>query len=205
MTRAGFDRPSHTRDGRIVLYPVNKDVLPGVDDTCAGIGRRWANVANTPFRYWKAQTYEGGICTPLIVHWPAGLEVKPGSITQQPGHVIDLMATFVELARTSYPEEFEDRTITPLEGRSLIPILQGQMRDGHEALFWEHYGARAVRQGDWKLVSRAGERWELYNLAEDRTETRDRASEHPEKVETLLALYTRWMKRANIVPRPAMQ
>jgi arylsulfatase len=203
MRRSGFDRPSHTRDGRVVHYTFDKDVLPGTDDTCAGIGRMWANAANTPFRYWKAQSYEGGICTPLIVHWPAGLKTSPGSITHQPGHVIDLMATFLELGDTAYPERFEASEITPLEGRSLVPIFRDEQRDGHDALFWEHYGARAVRQGDWKLVSRAGQPWELYNLAEDRTELRNLAAEHPELVAELSRDYESWTRRANVVPRPA--
>ena len=203
MRRPGFDRPSHTRDGRVVHYTFDKQVLPGTDDTCAGIGRMWANAANTPFRYWKAQTYEGGICTPLIAHWPAGLKTAPGAVTQQPGHVIDLMATFLDLAGTDYPERFEGRQITPLEGKSLVPVFQGQEPHRREALFWEHYGARAVRQGDWKLVARAGRPWELYNLAEDRTELSDVAGKHPELVADLSQQYERWARRAHVVPRPA--
>ncbi|MGH7201980.1 MAG: arylsulfatase, partial [Planctomycetaceae bacterium] len=113
----GFDRNSETRDGRDVQYfgPNRpKDVLPGPQTTYAGIGPRWANVSNTPFRFWKKETYEGGICTPLVAHWPRGI-AAPGAITHQPGHVIDIMATCVDLAGASYPAEREGLKIQPLE------------------------------------------------------------------------------------------
>jgi arylsulfatase A-like enzyme len=121
--------------------------LPGPQTVHSGIGPRWANVANTPFRYWKARVHEGGINTPMIAHWPAGLGATPGSLTDQPGHVIDLMATALDAAGVSYPDRYDDREIHPLDGISLLPILRGEEREGHPALFWEHFGARAVRRG----------------------------------------------------------
>ncbi len=198
----GFDRPSHTRDGREVHYPAAKDILPGPETTFGAIGPMWANVANTPLRYWKAEVFEGGIATPLVAHWPSGLEARPGSVADQVGHVIDVMATCVELAGTSYPRTFRGRPTIPLEGKSLVPILRGRPRDGHEMLGWEHFGARAVRQGRWKLVARARPIGSLYDIDEDRTETRDLAREHPDEVRRLAALYETWAGRVHVVPKP---
>jgi len=158
--RPGFDRMSETREGEAVRYfgdePDKKTVMPGPETTYAGIGPHWANVANTPLRYWKATQHEGGIRTPLIVHWPAGLAAEPGAMTNQPGHVIDLMATVLDVAGVDYPDTRQDRTLKPLEGKSLVPVFKGRRRDGHEAIFFEHYDARAMRRGDWKLVATGG-------------------------------------------------
>lgn len=199
----GFDRAGSTRDGRTVVFPVNKEALPGAQTVHAGIGPRWANVANTPFRWWKARSHEGGIATPLIVHWPAGMRVPPGSVTEQPGHVIDIMATALEAAGVSYPTSYQGRQITPLAGRSLLPILRGEERAGHAALFWEHMGARAIRAGDWKLVSSGADApWELYDLARDRSEQNDLAARHPERVREMEEQWNDWARGSQVLPRP---
>ncbi|HEX6927077.1 MAG TPA: arylsulfatase [Longimicrobiaceae bacterium] len=199
----GFDRPGSTRDGRPVVFPVDKQVLPGPQTVHAGIGPRWANVANTPFRFWKARAHEGGIATPLIIRWPVEMQVPPSSITDQPGHVIDLMATVLDAAGVDYPATYQGRRITPLAGKSLLPILRGEEREGHDAYFWEHMGARAVRSGDWKLVSTGADQpWELYNLATDRTELHDLAEQHPERVRELEAKWTAWARSSQVLPRP---
>lgn len=203
--RPGFDRTSETRGGENIVYfgrGAKKNVLPGPETTYAGIGPHWANVANAPFRLWKATQHEGGIRTPLIVHWPRGLRTPPGAVTHQPGHVIDLMATCLDLAGAEYPKTFNGREITPLEGKSLAPIFRGEQRTGHEALYWEHFGARAVRAGDWKLVARKDGPWELYHLAQDQTETRNLAKAHPDKVQRLSAAWEAWARRTNVYPRP---
>src|SRR5690606_38225206 len=114
----GFDRHGSTRDGKPVAYPVDKEVLPGDETTFAGTDKRWSSVANTPFRYWKTEPFEGGICTPMIVHWPAGLQTAAGSITPQVGHVMDFMPTFAELAQVAYPAAYQGREITPSSGKS---------------------------------------------------------------------------------------
>ena len=201
----GFDRVSETRDGRKVVYfggGKSKNVMPGPETTYAGIGPHWANAANTPFRLFKATQHEGGIRTPLLVHWPAGLKTKPGSIADQPGHVIDVMATCAELAGAKYPDTFEGRAIRPLEGRSLVPILRGRQREGHEAIFFEHFGARAVRQGNWKLVAQKSEPWELYDVAHDQSETEDLAGRHPDRVRQMAALWEAWAERCQVLPSP---
>ncbi len=202
ISRPGFDRPSHIRDGREIPYwtPEDPGPLPGPQDTFAGIGRRWANVINSPFRFWKATTYEGGICTPLIAYWPG--TVEPG-LTNDVGHVIDLSATCYDLAGAAYPSKREGHEVTPLEGLSLRPVLEGKERTGHDVLCWEHEGSRAVRKENWKLVGPRNAEWELYDLATDRTETQNVAAQHQEVVEQLAAAYEAWAARANVVRRNA--
>ncbi|MCH2580901.1 MAG: sulfatase-like hydrolase/transferase, partial [Planctomycetes bacterium] len=203
--RPGFDRNSETRDGRKVQYygPQSpRKVLPGPETTYSGFGPMWANTANTPFRHWKARNHAGGVATPLIAHWPKGLEAKGGSITREPGHVIDIMATCVDLAKTKYPGKYKGRDITPLEGKSLAPIFREGKRQGHEAIYFEHYGNRAIRKGDWKLVTLGGKPWELFNLAKDRSETVDLAARHPGRVKELEDLWNSWAKKSKVFPRP---
>lgn len=202
----GLDRPGGTRDGREIVYPVDKKVLPGPETTFASTDNMWGNVANTPFRYWKVNSYEGGICTPLIAYWPKGLKAPKGSVTDQVGHVIDFMATVSELAGSPYPETYKGNEITPVEGLSLMPILKGAKRKGHEYLFFEHLNGKAVRYGDWKLVSlNAKSRWELYNIKEDRTELRDLSAHYPDLVEKLKAKWMEWAMKNHVLPKPVVK
>ena len=158
----------------------------------------WAHVGNTPFRLYKQNQHEGGISSPLIVHWPRGLKTRPGMITRQPGHLIDLMATLVDLTGASYPARIENRRIEPLQGRSLRPIFDGAMRREHEALYFHFGGDRALRQGPWKLVSAKRGRWELYHVERDRTELHDLSGEQPRRV---AAMATEWFRIARDVDR----
>ena len=161
------------------------------------VGPGWGWAQNAPFRRHKVWTYEGGIATPLVVRWPG--VVRPGAITHQVGHVIDFMPTLLELAGGSYPETLGDEAILPLEGKSLVPILRGQEREPHETLSWALFGNRAVRQGRWKLVWGASDkRWELYDLADDRTETNDLAAEKPERVKAMAAEWERWAAKCEV-------
>lgn len=145
----------------------------------------WAHAGNTPFRLYKQNQHEGGISSPLIAHWPRGLKADHGSITDQPGHLIDFMATFLDVADASYPSRVRDRVVDPLQGRSLLPILRGKQRAPHDQLYF-HFGTdRALRQGAWKLVSAKRGRWELYNLNEDRTELHDLADQYPDRVRSM--------------------
>ncbi len=192
----GYDRSSHTRDGRKIRY---KGIFePGSETTYTGIGQAWASASNTPFRYWKKESYEGGCHTPLIIHWPKGLKTKPGSITQQTGHVMDIMPTCLELAGASYPAQYKGHKLTALDGKSLLPIFAGNKRKEHEKVFFEHMGGRAVRMDDWKLVALKDEPWRLYNLAEDRTETNDLAAEHPDRVQAMSAEWEKWAGRVGL-------
>ena len=158
----------------------------------------WAHVGNTPFRLYKQNQHEGGISSPLITHWPAGLKTKPGTITRQPAHLIDLMATFLELTAATYPTQIGSRQIDPLQGKSLLPIFHGHQREPHEPLYF-HFGTdRALRQGPWKLASAKLGKWELYNLDDDRTELNDLAGQEPERVESMA---TEWFRIAKDIDR----
>ena len=192
-------RPDQTRQGFPVLSGHN--VMPGPEDTYIAYGENWANVSNTPFRYYKHFVHEGGISTPLIAHWPAGIPRK-GAMEQQPGHLIDIMATCVELSGATYPREYGGNTITPLEGRSLTPAFEGKPIP-REAIFWEHEGNRAVRAGQWKLVARnPNGPWELYDMEKDRTEMHDLAAAQPERVKAMTEQWEAWARRAHAIPWP---
>jgi arylsulfatase len=199
-TDPGFDRASATRDGRPIRYTGR--FKPGPETTWGYIGSYWASAANTPFRYWKAESFEGGCHTPMVVYWPGGPATSRGSSTDQIGHVIDLMPTCLELAGVSYPARFAGHELKPLEGKSLVPVLQGRPREGHPALFFEHEGSRAVESDGWKLVARAKSDWELYHIVEDATETRDLAALQPQRVAEMAGKWRTWAGRVG-APIPA--
>ncbi|MCH1503374.1 MAG: arylsulfatase [Verrucomicrobiales bacterium] len=158
----------------------------------------WAHAGNTPFRLYKQNQHEGGITSPLIAHWPKGITAKPGSITNQPGHLIDFMATFMDIAKAEYPAQIGDRKMDPLQGKSLLPIFKGETRDPHHNLFFRFNTDRALRDGPWKLVSAKLGKWELYDLDNDRTELNDLATQHPERVQ---AMAKEWFRLAKEVDR----
>ena len=196
----GYDRNGETRDGQEVLRgkvlksdPKGME-LAGSELSYLGVGPSWANAANTPFRYWKKESYEGGCHTPMIVHWPAGLLAKRGSINDQIGHVIDVMPTCVELAGATYPTEYAGHTIIPAEGESFVRVLRGDTKTDSRTLGFEHVGGKAFRQGDWK-ISQKGGKWELFKITADISETRDLSAKHPEKMKELLNLWNAWADR----------
>jgi len=193
--------PKQTRDG----YPVRQGVgvMPGPADTYIGYGRAWANVSNTPFREYKHWEHEGGISSPLIAHWPAGIaKSSRGKLEPQPSHLIDIMATSVELAQAIYPGEFAGNKIQPMEGVSLVPAFAGRPLNRAQPIFWEHEGNRAIRMGQWKLVSKHPGGWELYDMVSDRTEMNNLASAHPEKVGSMAMLWQEWAARVGVQPWP---
>ena len=194
-----YDVPSRTRDGRTIkVGNGNPSVFAGPDDVWQSYGVPWANVSDTPFRLYKHFVHEGGISTPFIVSWPAVIQ-NSNTVTRQIGHVTDLMATFVDLAGATHPATFNGHPIQPLEGKSLLPIFQGKEREPR-TLYWEHEGNRGLRDGNWKLVSRHGQKWELYDVEADRTEINNLADQQPERVKQLTELYEQWAKRCNVVP-----
>ncbi len=198
------DRPDRTRSGEPIIYPRKKEILPGPETSYASIGAVWANVANTPFRFWKAKSFEGGICTPLIAHWPKGIKNK-GKITEEMGHIMDIMATCIDLGQTNYPASYQGNDIIPLEGLSLTPIFKKGKRKGHNELCFEHFGERALINHDyWKIVktNEKDAQWQLYNLNTDRTELDNLAGIYPLKVNELVSKYQDWTKRCLVVPAP---
>jgi len=160
----------------------------------------WAHMGNTPYRWYKQNQHEGGVRSPMVVHWPAGLEVAAGSLSRQPAHLIDLMATFTDVAEADYPDRHKGREILPLQGKSLVPVLNGGRRSPHDRLFFQYGNNHAVRQGDWKLVSVRGGPWELYNLASDPTEMHDLVSEKPELVAEMKAAWQQFDATKDVPP-----
>lgn len=175
---------------------------PGGPDSMVKCGESWATLENTPFRLYKHFEHEGGISSPLIVHWPAGITAK-NELRNNPSHIVDIMATVADVAGATYPKTFNGQAILPLEGHSLKPAFANEPVTARDALFWEHEGNAAVREGDWKLVRRdADGAWELYNLKIDRTELHDLAAAQPEQAKELLAKWNAWAKRTHVLPAP---
>jgi arylsulfatase len=198
--------PAQTRDGRPVRQGMG--VMPGGPDTYIAYGRGWANVSNTPFREYKHFTHEGGISTPLIVHWPAGISNalseasrnRSGRLVDTPAQLVDIMATCLDVSGATYPTVHRGESITPLQGRSLAPIWTEPPTAPERFLFWEHEGNRAVRSGVWKLVARDNKPWELYDIGRDRSEMHDLASSEPARVAELARRWDTWAAQSAVLP-----
>jgi arylsulfatase len=164
-------------------------------------GSGWANAGNTPFRMYKHDCHEGGIRTPLIVHWPRSISDR-GAYRDQVGHIIDVMATLVDVARATYPAKVGTHEISPMEGTSLVPAFHDKTL-ARDLLAWEHEGNRAARVGDWKIVSESheGGAWHLFNVKADPVEQNDLAATMPEKVKELAARWDAWAERCHVVTR----
>jgi arylsulfatase len=185
--------------------------LPGSENSTVYCGQSWATLENTPFRRYKHFNHEGGISTPFIVHWPKGLDLKSdrsdrsvrGQFRDQPAHLVDLMATCVDVSGAKYPKEFQGRSILPMEGKSLVPAFANKPIK-RDAIYWEHEGNAAIRAGDWKLV-RMGRNgpWELYNMKADRTELHDLSTQQPDRAKALIAKWDAWAQRTHVKPYPA--
>lgn len=184
------------------------DVPPGSVNSYQTVGAAWANASNTPFRLFKDFDHEGGISTPLIASWPAVMH-NGGGIVHDVGHAMDFMPTFSELAGVDYPTTYEGRDVLPFEGCSFAKILRGEKNESEDrTLFWRIGGARAVRQGKWKLATQGPERvqagipipaghaaWELYDMEADRCELYNLAGRYPNRVETMSRLWDEWEAR----------
>ena len=200
-TKPGVGVNLGTQAGANILHQGSELDHMGASDTFMSYGSGWANACNTPWRLYKHYGHEGGISTPLIVHWPEGIKDR-GQLRTQPGHIIDLMATCVALSGAKYPQTAIGHAILPMEGRSLVPAFGDQAID-RETLAWEHEGNRAIRAGDWKLVSLKGQPWELYDMAKDRTELHDLAAKQPDRVKDLAAKWDLWAMRCNVLTEDA--
>jgi arylsulfatase len=205
--------PRVTRKGAAIMK--GEGIKGGPDTTYVAYGQPWANVSNTPFREYKHWIHEGGISTPLIVHYPQMIKNK-NSLNSFPSHIIDIMPTVAELMGATYPNTKDGNSIHPMEGISLVPIFKGEEINRGKAICWEHELNRAVRQGDWKLVSK-GElldgpyahwtnsrlgAWELYNMADDRSELNDLAATYPEKVKEMAVIWDGYAERIHVFPNP---
>jgi arylsulfatase len=191
--------PSLTRDEMPVRVGNIPGLLPGPADTYMSYDLPWANASNTPFRLYKHWVHEGGIATPLIAGWPG--VIPAGGIGHSPCHLIDILPTVLAVTGVAYPERREGVALPPPEGESLLPLLRGNLSWRRERpLCWEHEGNRAVRQGDWKLVSRYPGDWELYAMQHDRTELHDLSASQPAMVRELAAVYDAWAGRCGVLP-----
>ncbi|MFG1204041.1 sulfatase-like hydrolase/transferase [Xanthobacter aminoxidans] len=190
---------AQTRDGRPVRFGNIPEIMPGAEDIYQSYGVAWANLSNTPFRLNKHWVHEGGIATPLILHWPAQITAG-GELRHVPGQLPDIMATILDVTGAAYPQTHDGNAILPCEGVSLAPSFP---EDGErtEPMFWEHEGNAAVRVGQWKLVRKYPGRWELYDMEADRTELHDLSADHPERVQEMIGLYQAWAERCGVILR----
>jgi arylsulfatase len=192
-----------TRSGEPVQFGNDVTRMPGPENTYQSYGVAWANLSNAPFRLYKHWIHEGGISTPLIAHWPHGIDAKEnGTIRHAPGYLPDIMATIVDVTGATYPATFDGHAVDPLEGQSLLPVFaRDATGEDRRPMFWEHEGNAAVRVGKWKLVRRHPRDWELYDMDADRTELHDLAAREPERVQRMAAQYEEWAKRCGVIPR----
>ncbi len=171
----------------------------GTRDSFTSYRQAWANVSDTPFRMFKHWIEEGGISTPFIARWPG--HIAPGTRSAEVGHIIDIMPTCLEAAGAAYPKSYAGHEITPLAGVSFLPALAGKTLPPRQ-IFWEHEGHRAMRDGNWKIVTSVNKPWELYDIAHDRAEEHNLASSEPERVRAMAALWDAWAQRVKVEPWP---
>jgi arylsulfatase A-like enzyme len=190
---------SHTRSGEPVHFGNNPERMPGPENTYQSYGTAWANLSNAPFRFYKHWIHEGGIATPLIFHWPAGIAAR-NEVRHSPGYLPDIMATVLDITGTPYPQAWPGRDVAPLEGHSLRSAFAREQEE-RPPMFWEHEGNAAVRIGKWKLVRDYPKPWELYDMEADRTELTDLAAKQPDRVREMAAQYEAWAKRCGVIPR----
>ncbi|MFA4868935.1 MAG: arylsulfatase [Pedobacter sp.] len=164
----------------------------------------WANVSNTPFRSFKHWENEGGISTPFIAYYPK--LIKAGSINHQAAHIVDIQATIFDLAGVKYPSSYQGKAISAADGISLKDVFAGKTWKGHDHLYWEHQGNKAMRQGKWKIVSSFPENvWRLFNIEEDRTELKDLSKVYPEKLQELILAHVNWSKKVGVEDWASLQ
>lgn len=189
--------PRATRTGDPIRVGNIPDIVPGPEDTYASYGRAWANLSNTPFRFYKRWVHEGGIAAPFIVHWPAG-ELAAGSVQHTPFQLTDVLPTLLAATGATYPDAGA-RGLVPLEGRSMLECLRGEPTGTHP-LYWEHTGNAAIRSGTWKLVREYPGDWELYDIVADPAELDDLAAGHPVVVADLAAQWQAWADHVGVIP-----
>lgn len=185
-------------EGGIFGFERNPGGTLGEADSFASYGQGWAWLSNAIFRLFKHWVHAGGVNTPLIVHWPRGIP-QQGTFRRQPGHLIDILATCLDVAGGTYPEKLNGHTLRPLQGKSLVPAFHDRAVE-RDAIFWEHEGNKAVLKGDWKLVARHPGGWELYDVSKDRSEMHDLAKKRPEVVQDLSARWQAWAERSQVLP-----
>ena len=163
----------------------------GTGATFLSIGPGWSSMCNTPLRRHKTWVHEGGISTPLIVSWPKGITAR-GELRHTPGHLIDITPTILEASGGKKPAMWANKPVPPAPGQSLLPLFAKDGTVAHETIWWLHEGNRALRVGSWKIVAAGKESpWELYDLSNDRSESKNLAQDKPEKLKELAAIWTK--------------
>ena len=170
------------------------DVEPTNGDVSLPDSTGWSWARNTPFRFYKQNQFEGGISTPAIVHWPQGLKADPGQIVRQPAHLIDVMPTLAEITGSKIPAQWSGRELRPVSGVSLKPLLDGQPLLSRPPIHFLFSTDRALRDGDWKLVSFQSKAWELYNISNDRAELTNLASSEPQRLQSMIRQWNEMAK-----------
>lgn len=177
----------------------NTSHIPGPKEYYSHCGPSWAYAQNAPFRRYKSRMHEGGTATPLIAYWPG--KIPQNSFTNQVGHIVDFLPTFLEIGGADYPKTYNDNPIRPVEGISLLKVLKqpDQTFPRPEPLYWFFSGSRAIRDGDMKLVwDPRVNQWELYDLKNDRTEMNDLSKDHPETTRRLRELWEKWADATDV-------
>lgn len=188
-------------DNGACAEPPNTDpgIPAGPVEGYRSVGKGWANASNTPFRLFKSSSHEGGTRAPMILSWPG--VTQAGSFSNHVCHLIDFVPTFMEITGAEYPTEIRDIKLKHPNGISFLPTLRGNEQIQHPYLAWEHRGTKAVRVGDWKLVSEMSKSeqtsWELYNLADDPTELNNLTTQNPEKLKAMERKWDQWMQLKN--------
>lgn len=193
--------PKVNHNGEPLQFGNNPDIVPGPDNTYSSYTKEWANLSNTPFRWFKHYGHEGGVATPFIMHWPEGIEAQQ-DIRRQVSGVIDILPTILSVSGAKYPEMHNGNNITPVAGISLIDAARFNLDLDRDSYFFEHEWNRSIRKGKWKLVALWDGDWELYNMETDRTETENLAIEYPDIVITLAEEWEGWAWRTGVLPRP---
>ena len=189
--------PDVHNDGRKIAMGNRPNLRPGGPLTYMSYDLPWANVSNAPFRLFKHWVHEGGISTPLIAQWPA--RFKNTGVAHAACHVVDILPTILEAANVRYPDELGGQAIQRPDGESLLPLLSGREWTRVQPIYWEHEGNAAVRIGEFKLVRKFNQDWELYNMEQDRTELRDLAEREKPRVQALARDYEGWAQAAGVV------
>jgi arylsulfatase len=189
--------PATGFNGEEVVSGNIPDLAPGPGTTFQSYDVAWSNVSNAPFRMHKSWVHEGGISTPLIVHWPNGVEAK--GVIHQARHVVDIMPTLLDVSGATYPKDFDGHGIQDLDGESLMPLFCNNAAEREAPIFWEHEGNCAARIGDWKLVREFGKDWELYNMRDDRTELHDLRFRNTPKSQTLIREFDNWTEKIGVI------
>ena len=194
VDRKGNHLPEKTRDGRPMRPGNIPGLMPGPEDTYQSYGYGWANASNTPYRLFKQFDHEGGIRTPMIAHWPKGIQGS-GALVRTVSHLIDIMPTVLEVCDAQAPTSVNGKQAIAGDGRSLAGAFRGERVPDHETLFFHHAKGRALRHGKWKLVSSSKKTWELYDLSKDPLELNNLSKQHPAKRKELEAIWTAESKR----------